>query len=160
MERNESAQGKLDHLQMSYCDINSRESYMREKLTIVVVGASGDLAKKKTYPALFDLFINGFLPESVKIVGYARSALSNEAFQNTISPYLKSTNLDDVDRFLSKCFYFSGQYDLPKDYQAFSEYLSNLADILVLFSVCIFSISLTAIIAHFLPRILADIIEF
>ena len=28
-------------------------------LTVVVLGASGDLAKKKTYPALFQLFTKG-----------------------------------------------------------------------------------------------------
>lgn len=31
-------------------------------LSIIVLGASGDLAKKKTYPALFDLFAHGYLP--------------------------------------------------------------------------------------------------
>lgn len=32
-------------------------------LSITVVGASGDLAKKKIFPALFALFYEGFLPE-------------------------------------------------------------------------------------------------
>jgi hypothetical protein len=31
-------------------------------LSIIVLGASGDLAKKKTFPALFNLFRQGFLP--------------------------------------------------------------------------------------------------
>eukprot|EP00948_MAST-09A_sp_MAST-9A-sp1_P000183 g183.t1 len=42
--------------------------------TIVVFGASGDLAKKKTYPALFSLYCAGLLPSNFNIVGYARSA--------------------------------------------------------------------------------------
>jgi glucose-6-phosphate 1-dehydrogenase len=36
--------------------------YLGDALTVFVVGASGDLAKKKTYPSLFDLFRHGFLP--------------------------------------------------------------------------------------------------
>jgi hypothetical protein len=38
--------------------------YLEDALTIFVVGASGDLAKKKTYPSLFDLFRLGFLPRN------------------------------------------------------------------------------------------------
>jgi glucose-6-phosphate 1-dehydrogenase len=43
---------------------------------IIVLGASGDLAKKKTFPALFALYAQGFLPEEVHVVGYARSSES------------------------------------------------------------------------------------
>lgn len=40
----------------------SEEAFMQERLSIVVLGASGDLAKKKTYPSLWDLFVHGLLP--------------------------------------------------------------------------------------------------
>lgn len=39
-------------------------------LSMVVVGASGDLARKKIYPALFALFYEGMLPEVLKIQLY------------------------------------------------------------------------------------------
>lgn len=45
-----------------------------QSLSFVVVGASGDLAKKKTYPALFALFAEGRMPARSRIFGYARSA--------------------------------------------------------------------------------------
>jgi hypothetical protein len=32
-------------------------------LSVVVLGASGDLAKKKTFPAIFNLFKQGFFAE-------------------------------------------------------------------------------------------------
>lgn len=41
-------------------------------LSIVVLGASGDLATKKTFPALFQLYRQRFLPHRFQIVGYAR----------------------------------------------------------------------------------------
>ncbi len=49
-----------------------------DSLTVIVVGASGDLAKKKTYPALYELHLAGLLPPGTIITGYARSKLSNE----------------------------------------------------------------------------------
>ena len=52
--------------------------YMKESLSVVVIGASGDLAKKKTYPALFGLFHRGMLPEKVRIVGYVFSVVEYE----------------------------------------------------------------------------------
>ena len=41
-------------------ELDSNEDARGEGLTIFVVGASGDLAKKKTYPSLFELFRNNF----------------------------------------------------------------------------------------------------
>lgn len=46
---------------------------LTDPTVIVVLGASGDLAKKKTFPAIFALFQQGLLPKDVKIVGYART---------------------------------------------------------------------------------------
>jgi glucose-6-phosphate 1-dehydrogenase len=53
-------------------------------ISIVVLGASGDLAKKKTYPSLFALFQRGLLPEAISIVGYARSKMTDESFQKML----------------------------------------------------------------------------
>lgn len=47
---------------------------LTENTVVVVLGASGDLAQKKTFPALFALFSQGFLPKGVHFVGYARTS--------------------------------------------------------------------------------------
>ena len=61
------------------------ESYSQEAmLSIVVVGASGDLAKKKIFPAIFALYHQGLLPKNVQLVGYARSKSSDEEFREKI----------------------------------------------------------------------------
>jgi hypothetical protein len=44
----------------------------RSSLSVVVLGASGDLAKKKIFPALFALYYEGLLPE-VNTAEYIRS---------------------------------------------------------------------------------------
>ena len=56
--------------------------------TIVVLGASGDLARKKTYPALFSLFLAGHIRRSARVIGYARTALTKQEFVERIRPAL------------------------------------------------------------------------
>eukprot|EP00752_Nemacystus_decipiens_P006079 g5487.t1 len=87
--------------------------YLDNALSIVVVGASGDLAKKKTFPALLDLYRHEFLPKHVTICGYSRSSMSDEELRAKIKPYLvkKDTAADPiVDEFLGRVHYRSGGY--------------------------------------------------
>ncbi|KAL8136666.1 hypothetical protein V2J09_002667 [Rumex salicifolius] len=107
-------------------------------LSITVVGASGDLAKKKIFPALFALFYEDFLPESFTVFGFARTKMSHEELRNIISTTLtcridKSLHYmllatkcyivsyrencgDKMDQFLNRCFYHSGQYNSEADF--------------------------------------------
>ncbi|KAL9386663.1 hypothetical protein Peur_019787 [Populus x canadensis] len=86
-------------------------------VSITVVGASGDLAKKKIFPALFALYYEGCLPKHFTIFGYARSKMTDAELRNMVSKTLtcridKRENCDEkMDQFLKRCFYHSGQYD-------------------------------------------------
>ncbi|VAI44436.1 unnamed protein product [Triticum turgidum subsp. durum] len=86
-------------------------------VSITVVGASGDLAKKKIFPALFALFYEDWLPEHFTIFGYARSKMSDEELRNMISMTLtcridqRANCSEKMDQFLKRCFYQSGQYN-------------------------------------------------
>lgn len=52
------------------------------KSTIIAIfGASGDLSARKVIPALYNLFLDGYIPEDCRIVGVARSPLSTEEFR-------------------------------------------------------------------------------
>ncbi|KAL4555369.1 hypothetical protein LXL04_037987 [Taraxacum kok-saghyz] len=85
-------------------------------LTVTVVGASGDLAKKKIFPALFALFYEGCLPQNFTIFGYARTKMTDDELREMISSTLtcridKRENCGDkMEEFLQRCFYHSGQY--------------------------------------------------
>ncbi|CAA7016046.1 unnamed protein product [Microthlaspi erraticum] len=91
-------------------------------LSITVVGASGDLAKKKIFPALFALFYEGCLPQDFSVFGYSRTKLSHEELRVMISRTLtcridqRENCGDKMDQFLSRCFYHSGQYDSEDDF--------------------------------------------
>nr|CAB3447144.1 unnamed protein product [Digitaria exilis] len=77
-------------------------------LSIVVLGASGDLAKKKTFPALFHLFQQGFLQSGeVHIFGYARSNLSDDGLRQRIRGYLKGASDEHLSQFLQLIKYVS-----------------------------------------------------
>ena len=47
---------------------------LTEGTVVVVFGASGDLAKRKTFPALFALYQQELLPKDLHIIGYARTS--------------------------------------------------------------------------------------
>lgn len=95
----------------SISSIVREEAWYTEGLTIVVVGASGDLAKRKTYPSLFDLYSSKLLPRNTVIWGYARSKKTHESLRSGLKPFLLDRSIDEdkIDAFLSTCFYHSGQ---------------------------------------------------
>lgn len=81
----DSAQQMLEDMKESYCATDDDDSFSEEAmLSVVVVGASGDLAKKKIFPALFALYFQGLLPKHCQIFGYARSKSSTEDFREKI----------------------------------------------------------------------------
>ena len=100
-------------------------------VTIVVVGGSGDLARKKTYPSLFSLYGLDLLPTKFTIIGYARTKMTDEDFRKKASEKWVSkikkfqSNLTFADptkysfkgfeekrsKFLENCFYHEGEYN-------------------------------------------------
>ena len=49
---------------------------------IFIFGGSGDLASRKLLPALYNLYLDKYLPEKFVIIGLGRTDYSNEAFQD------------------------------------------------------------------------------
>jgi glucose-6-phosphate 1-dehydrogenase len=52
--------------------------------TIIIFGATGDLAHRMLFPSLYNLFTDGLLPDDVLIIGSGRSAMDDAAFRATI----------------------------------------------------------------------------
>ncbi|XP_038704145.1 glucose-6-phosphate 1-dehydrogenase, chloroplastic-like isoform X2 [Tripterygium wilfordii] len=94
----------------------------KSTVSITVVGASGDLAKKKIFPALFALYYEDCLPEHFTVYGYARSKMTDAELRNMVSKTLtcridKRENCSEkMDQFLKRCFYHSGQYDSEENF--------------------------------------------
>lgn len=85
-------------------------------LSIIVIGASGDLARKKVLPALFALYCQHFLPEPFHVFGFARRPMTPEGFRELIMEHLTcrytpgASCAEYMAGFLSRCFYVSGEY--------------------------------------------------
>lgn len=55
-----------------------------DPFTLVLFGATGDLASRKIMPALANLWRNDLLPKKCAIIGVGRREISDEAFRNSI----------------------------------------------------------------------------
>ncbi|KAG8834886.1 Glucose-6-phosphate 1-dehydrogenase [Serendipita sp. 399] len=104
---------------------------LKENTVIVVLGASGDLAKKKTFPALFGLYRQRFLPEGVNIVGYARTKMDEAEFHKRQTQYIKNESDDQdlnakIEQFKSLSTYVAGDYEDDKAYQELNKKLEEI----------------------------------
>lgn len=101
--------------------------------SIVIVGASGDLTRKKLIPALFNLYCNGLLPDRFHVVGFARSAMQDGEFRRQVATTLtcryepEPSECDiKVGHFLKRCHYHAGQYTSADDFRALGRRLESL----------------------------------
>ncbi|KAJ0638088.1 Glucose-6-phosphate 1-dehydrogenase [Helianthus annuus] len=103
-------------------------------VSITVVGASGDLAKKKIFPALFALYYEGCLPKHFTIFGYARSKMSDAELRTMVSKTLtcridqRENCGEKMERFLERCFYHPGQYDSQQNFLELDKKLKEHED--------------------------------
>ncbi|KAG8983602.1 Glucose-6-phosphate 1-dehydrogenase, partial [Tulasnella sp. 427] len=104
---------------------------LKSNTLLVVLGASGDLAKKKTFPALFGLYQNGFLPKDLHLIGYARTKMDKEEFHKREVSYIKNPNNDEelqkkIQSFQEISTYVAGAYDKDEDFQNLEKHLQEI----------------------------------
>jgi len=77
-----------------------------ETFDLVIVGGTGDLARRKLLPALFHRFCDGQIPADSRIVGGARQELADEDYRTEVRGWLAShaaehhARPEQVDDFL------------------------------------------------------------
>jgi glucose-6-phosphate 1-dehydrogenase len=99
--------------------------------TIVMFGASGDLAKRKLLPALFDLAVHACLAPRFRLLGFARTEMTNENFRASIAEGLPKKGGPGADEnrrqdFLKQLDYFNGNYDDPESFRKLAQRLEQL----------------------------------
>jgi glucose-6-phosphate 1-dehydrogenase len=82
-------------------------------LTIVIVGATGDLTARKLVPALYALFYKGRLPDDARIVGVARTPMGDDEFRTRMSDGVRKFAAKEWeqgrwDEFARRLFYCPG----------------------------------------------------
>jgi glucose-6-phosphate 1-dehydrogenase len=107
-----------------YCEVPT------QPCLIVMFGASGDLAKRKLLPSLYDLAIHKCLAPRFRLLGFARTAMDDEGFRNESGEFLPKSDAggagDERNDFLKHLCYFQGKYDDPASFQALAKRLDEL----------------------------------
>jgi len=81
---------------------------------IVIVGATGDLARRKLIPALYNLYLGGLLPDEGKIIGFARGESTDEEFRQLAADAVTTFSRQPLDKlrwpkFIERFSYVSGR---------------------------------------------------
>ena len=94
---------------------------------LVIFGATGDLAKLETFPALVGLVERGVL--DVPVIGVAKSGWGLEAFRDYATASLRLNNMDPGSpvavKMLGLLKYIDGDLDDPATYQAMSDAIGS-----------------------------------
>jgi glucose-6-phosphate 1-dehydrogenase len=107
-------------------------SGVAEPCAVILFGASGDLAKRKVIPALYDLAVHHSLGPRYSIVGFARTPMTDEAFRTTAGDAAKSiSEVGPIDpkgwgEFASNLHYSAGDY---ADQEAYARLAKRLAEL-------------------------------
>jgi glucose-6-phosphate 1-dehydrogenase len=100
--------------------------------TIVIFGASGDLARRKLVPALYGLAAQNCLARRFAIIGFARTHMTDEAFQqsavDSVKKFADANTLreEECKEFANALAYVSGEYDHPESFEKLKNRLEDL----------------------------------
>lgn len=97
--------------------------------TIVIFGASGDLAGRKLLPALFSLFRQGALPKPFLVVGCARTEFTSDSFRATVWEKLQAAGAAERaawEEFAPHLHYLSFDYSSLASYVLLNHFLQEL----------------------------------
>src|SRR6266508_6033971 len=70
---------------------------MPDPCALVIFGASGDLTRRKLFPAVYSLAVRNLLPERFAIVGVARTEESDTEFKNRMREAVEEFGRDPLD---------------------------------------------------------------
>jgi glucose-6-phosphate 1-dehydrogenase len=86
-------------------------------LSVIVFGATGDLAKKKLFPALYQLMLLDHFPPHVNIVAYGRKEVVMTDFLEKQCSQVKYKEGVPKATFYSRISFHAGGYDAPEAFE-------------------------------------------
>ena len=110
---------------------NPIQTASTQPCTIVIFGASGDLTRRKLLPALYNLLLDGLLPENFAVLGLGRKDLSDEDFREIardgIEQFSRQTFQSDTwDHFHNRLFYCAGDIKATEYYSSIHDRLKTI----------------------------------
>lgn len=100
---------------------------------VVIFGASGDLTSRKLLPSLYNLQVNGLLPEEFAVLGVARSDKTDKSFRGEVHEAMKRHATQKItksawEKFESRLYYQQADYSHGSTYSALKKRLAELDD--------------------------------
>ncbi|WP_125606483.1 glucose-6-phosphate dehydrogenase [Lapidilactobacillus bayanensis] len=100
---------------------------VKENNTLFVIfGGSGDLAHRKLYPALFQLYLKGSLNEHFAVIGTARRPWSHEFFRAGVLENLSDGTVEQRETFVEHFYYQSHDVKDSAHYVALKRLIDEL----------------------------------
>src|SRR5574338_1673023 len=94
-----------------------------EPCTLVIFGGSGDLARRRLIPALYNLLLDGLLPADYAVIGLGRKEMTDDKFREVTREGVRSHSRRPLDQakwheFEQHLFYLSGDNEDGQTYAA------------------------------------------
>ncbi|MDQ0429487.1 glucose-6-phosphate 1-dehydrogenase [Planomicrobium stackebrandtii] len=108
----------------------SQREWVMQDMTFVLFGATGDLAQRKLFPALYNLYLDNKLPDTISIVGLGRRNYTDGVFQEKIEKSLhtysrKAVQSATLQEFLEKFRYCIFDATETEAYQQLDELIEK-----------------------------------
>jgi glucose-6-phosphate 1-dehydrogenase len=103
-----------------------------QAFSLVIFGASGDLTRRKLFPALYALAHDNLLPERFAVIGFARKEKSHEAFREEIREAVdefsrfRPVRPEIWERLARGIYYVSAAFEDPAGYAALGKQLAEV----------------------------------
>lgn len=104
-------------------------NFTKEGPTVLtVLGATGDLARKKIFPSLFQLHEKGELPELFSVIGLSRRDWGDKSFREWVREVLKEhgETIKETDPFLERISYHKVDLENLQGYKSLAEVLGRI----------------------------------
>ncbi len=102
-----------------------------EPTALILFGVGGDLAWRLITPALFDLFVDGRLPEKFALIGFDRADYDDDRMRDRLREGIaqfarRGGRTVDIESFLKRAQYVRGDFSDPAGYHRLVEVLRAL----------------------------------
>lgn len=102
-----------------------------QSCTVVIFGASGDLTRRKLLPALYNLLLDGLLPDHFAVLGLGRKNLSDEDFRSLAREGIEQFSRQPLEQdkwklFQSRLFYCVGNLSASDYYGTIRDRLKDI----------------------------------
>ncbi|WP_104712865.1 glucose-6-phosphate dehydrogenase [Helicobacter cetorum] len=102
---------------------------------LVLFGATGDLAMRKLFISLYEIYIHYGFKEGTKIIASGRKNLSSKEFLTLLCEKTKLDSREKGKEFLAHLSYFCVRLDNPKDFESLSKIVTKNKPLIFYFSI-------------------------